>query len=379
MSSLLRRLSLTRLLLLCGALIAVGAGGAAVASAIDAGPVPAPEPLPQAIHDAFSAAPVEGVSARIQYTNHLFEGANLAGGSEETGGLASSPLVQGASGRLWVSNDGRVRLELQADGDDTEVVLEDRTVSIYGATPNTGYRYTLPSRAGSTRATGCEETNNRSAATQTSCSFVKREPPTVEEIEEVISRVSEHAVLAGPWPTDIAGQPAYTVRIAPKQAGSLLGAAELSWDAVHGVPLRAAIYSSSSSSPVIELAATEISYGPVENSVFELTPAPGTKIVELGGAGGSSSSSGATGSGHPTVRAVGHGLTSVLVAEATSHGESEESSSPPGTQKVDIDGTTASELSTALGTLLSFERSGTRYLLLGAVKPAAIEAVARGL
>ena len=34
---------------------------------------------------------------------------------------------------------------------------------------------------------------------------------------------------------------------------------------------------------------------------------------------------------------------------------------------------------TALGTLLSFERSGVRYLLAGSVTPAAIEAVARGL
>ena len=39
----------------------------------------------------------------------------------------------------------------------------------------------------------------------------------------------------------------------------------------------------------------------------------------------------------------------------------------------------ASELPTELGTLLSFERSGVRYLLAGAVTPAAVEAVAKGL
>ena len=39
-----------------------------------------------------------------------------------------------------------------------------------------------------------------------------------------------------------AGQPAYTVRIAPKHDGGLLGAAELAWDAARGVPLRVAVY-----------------------------------------------------------------------------------------------------------------------------------------
>ena len=50
-----------------------------------------------------------------------------------------------------------------------------------------------------------------------------------------------------------------------------------------------------------------------------------------------------------------------------------------GLQKVKINGIEASELPTALGTLLSFERSGVHYLLAGAVSPAAVEAVAKGL
>ena len=62
--------------------------------------------------------------------------------------------------------------------------------------------------------------------------------------------------VSGATPTDVAGQPAYTVRISPNEAGGLFGGVELSFDANHGVPLRAAIYSSTSSSPVIELAAS---------------------------------------------------------------------------------------------------------------------------
>ena len=46
---------------------------------------------------------------------------------------------------------------------------------------------------------------------------------------------------------------------------------------------------------------------------------------------------------------------------------------------MNINGTSATELPTALGTLLSFERSGVRYLLVGSVTPATIEAFARSL
>jgi hypothetical protein len=55
------------------------------------------------------------------------------------------------------------------------------------------------------------------------------------------------------------------------------------------------------------------------------------------------------------------------------------SSKLEGLPKVTIDGTSASEVRTQLGTLLSFERSGVRYLLIGSVTPTTIEAVARGL
>ena len=48
-------------------------------------------------------------------------------------------------------------------------------------------------------------------------------------------------------------------------------------------------------------------------------------------------------------------------------------------QTVKINGVSATELATPLGTLLSYESSGVRYLLLGSVTPSAIEAVAKGL
>jgi outer membrane lipoprotein-sorting protein len=359
-----RRLPLSRLLLLCGLVIAIGVSATALAFALGSGPKPPPKPLAEAVHDALGAPSVEGVSANIQLTDHLLEGANLAsGGGGQAGELASSPLIKGGSGRLWISKDGHVRLELQAEKGDTEIIYDGKTVTLYDAASNTLYRYTVP------------------ASKEPDTSTQQHEVPTLAKIEEAITHLKEHAGVSEATPSNVAGQPAYTVRVSPKETGSLLGGAELSFDSVHGVPLRTAIYSSTNpTSPVIELAATEISYGPVDASVFSFTPPPGVKVNEIAS---SSSTSGtaehSTDQEKPKLTSHGSGVSTIGVLESKVQPGSKTPSALEGLPKVSINGVSATELRTELGTLLTFERSGVRYVLGGSVTPAAIEALARGL
>ncbi len=370
--NILRRLPLSRLLLLGALVVAVGVSATALAFALGGGPTPPPKPLAQAIHDALGGGGVQGVSANITLTDHLLEGANLAGSGAGGGGagggeLTSNPLITGASGRLWIAKDGDLRLELQQESGDTEILWDGHALTLYDAASNTLYRYTPPAHADTAPA---EEEHGR-------------EVPSVGKIEEAISRLGKHADLSGATPTDVAGQPAYTVRISPQEGGSLLGGAELSFDANNGMPLRSAIYSSTSSSPVIELAATEVSYGPVASSVFAITPPADAKVEEIRPP--SSEAAGAKpehkGTGGAKLTTSGHGPATIAVLETKAKaGEPTSAGGALGElPTVSINGTSASELRTELGTLLSFQRAGVRYLLAGSVTPAAIEAVARGL
>jgi hypothetical protein len=240
------------------------------------------------------------------------------------------------------------------------------------------YRYTPPREIPSDTAS---HPPPASECPPTCSSDADHEAPSVTNIEAAINHLSQHANVSGATPTDIAGQAAYTVRVTPKETGSLLGGVELSWDAVHGVPLRAAIYSSTSSSPALELAATEISYGPVESSVFEFTPPANAKVEEvvLPHKHPSNSDESDPSGEHPHASTYGHGLSTVAVIEAKTKAGTKEPTLPESLQKAKINGIEATELSTELGTLLSFERSGVRYFLAGAVSPAAVEAVAKGL
>lgn len=366
--NILRRISLSRLLLLCGLVVAVGVSATAIASAVGSGPTPAAKPLADAIHGALAAPSVEGVSANVTLTDHLLEGASLAGGGHSSG-LTSSPLITGASGRLWIAKDGRVRLELQSQGGDSQILYDGHTLSLYDAATNTLQRYVPPAHE---------------AGASSSNTGRHHEVPTVAKIEEAISHLGKHANISAATPTDVAGQPAYTVRVSPKEGGSLFGGVELSFDAVQGVPLRAAIYSSTSASPVIELAATEVSYAPVAASVFDINPPANAKIEEVKGPGSSSapaSGNSASATDKPKITTDGHGPSTIAVLESKTKTGAAASSQGPleGLPKVTINGTSASELRTELGTLLSFERGGVRYLLAGSVAPAAIEALARGL
>jgi outer membrane lipoprotein-sorting protein len=374
--NILRRLPLPRLLLLCGLVVVIGVSATALAAALGAGPTPPPKPLADAVHDALAGArgeSIEGVSASVTLTDHLLEGASLATGGQG-GGLTSSPLITGASGRLWIAKDGDARLELQSQKGDTQILYDGHMLTVYDAASNTLYRYTPPASEGDSGAGSGTPPSE------------KHEAPSVAKIEEAIAHLGKHANVSGATPTDVGGQPAYTVRVSPNEGGSLLSGVEFSWDANNGIPLRAALYSSTSSSPVIELAATEVSFGPVEGSVFEINPPSDAKVEEVASPSSHASHGAhrsAEESGKPKLTTSGHGPSTVAILEAdekTSSGSKKGASEPlEGLPKVTIDGASASELRTELGTLLTFERSGVRYLLAGSVTPATIEAVARGL
>lgn len=375
---------------------------AVTALAVDgSGPRPPARPLAAAIHDALAAGPVSGMSADITFTNNLIGTASTGAGDS----AASNPLLTGASGRLWVSGDGQARLELRSSNGDTEVLVSHGAITFYDVATNTLYEATLPTGAAS-------------GATGASGSQI----PTVATIETALEKLTGAAVLSGATPTNIGGAPAYTVTISPEHPAGLLGEAQLGWDAVHGVPLDVAIYATGDSTPVIELKATSVSFGPVAASVFAITPPANARLVRISPpatpSGGSRSHGRiveATGVGvvsaalpfsldapatlaslprgrvtllswNGKVAALalyGEGLGSIAVVERQAGGGQDAGGGVIGAvgslPRVSINGVSGSELATALGTVVEFTRGGIDYAVVGFVAPAAAEAVARGL
>jgi outer membrane lipoprotein-sorting protein len=387
----LRTLSTRRLAILLSTVlaVAVAAGVIAVTAFGGGGATPPPKPLADALHDAVTAARPVGITAQITFTNRLFPSGALLG---QTG----SALMSGASGRLWATNDGRGRLELQSDAGDVQIVWNGDKLTVYDASANTVYEATLP--------------------TQTDAGSDNSTPPSLDQITTWLTKLGAQASISDAQPENDAGQPAYKVTVSPKHDGGLLGSAELAWDAATGVPLSAAVYAQGSSAPVLELTATDISYGPVSSADVDVSPPSGAKVVDLGG----KTTDHATGSApQPTVTGVdavqaaisfplvapdtlvglprktvqlldssdskgalivyGEGLGALVVVERPAAAQGPGSGQLGALPKVSIDGASGHELATPLGTVLEFDRTGVSYLLAGSLPTAAAEAAARAL
>lgn len=395
----LRRISSRQLFALLAAALVLAAGTTAIAiAATGVGPTPPPEPLANAVHDALAAPQVKGLSARIQFSDHLIGESVIQG---------SDPLLGGASGRLWASADGRMRLELQANissgsAGDFELLVNGDRVMVYDPGTETVYRGSLPHSQRPSGEAG------------------QQEPPSLARVQAGIEEVTSHVDLSGATPSDVAGRAAYSVRVSPKANGGLLGGAELAWDAANGTPLRAALYARGDSSPVLELEVTEIAYEAVPDSTFEVTPPPGAKQVDLNPVGANrpegeaeaapvsgldavakqisfplSAPPSLAGMARDQVRLVssgadagalvsyGKGLGGIAVLELpdtqAASGEGEEAG---GLQlpSVRIEGASKGEmLETPLGTLIRFRREGVAYTVAGSVTAAVAREAAQGL
>ena len=412
-------MSIRRLMVsIFAAVAAIAAVSAVTALAVGNGPKPPARSLAHAVHDSLAGGPVSGISANISFTDGLI--ASTSVGTSDSSGLPSgSPLLSGASGRLWISSDGELRLELQSARGDTEILVSHDTAMLEDVATKTVYEVTLPKRpsSGSTGPTGPTATSGDGV-------------PTVSSIQTALTKLMGAVNVSAPTPTDIGGAPAYTVTISPKHPAGLLGDAVLGWDAQHGIPLDVAIYASGNSTPVLELRATSVSFGAVDPSVFAISPPPGAHVVRISPQGPPGTDS--TGSGahrghlveatgvaavsaalpfsldapstlgglqrgevallgwngeHAAVARYGEGLASVAVIEfrAAAHDKQGATGGPAGggllgsLPHVSLGSVSASELPTALGTVLEFTRAGVDYVVAGFVGPSAVEAVARGL
>jgi hypothetical protein len=395
----LRTASTRRLLATIAGALAVIAGGTAIAvAATGSGPVPKPQPLAGAVHQALSAPKITGISANISFTNNLIDSSDFTGQS-------SDPILQGASGRLWLSDDGRLRVELQSDNGDAQVVVDHRSFWISDPTQNTVYEGTLPADRGAGHSSD------------------QHGIPSLATIQSFLTRLMGRVNLSGAQPTDVAGRAAYRVTVSPKHDGGLLGSAQLAWDATMGVPLQFAIYARGNTTPVVELKATSISYGSIPTSDLNISPPAGAKVVKIASGGAATHAAGAHAhrSSVTGAQAVAAAVPFTLVAPAklvglprqrvtllkmgsqraamVGYGENlggmvviERRADAPASSKgssgelgglslpsVSINGAQGQELSTPLGTVLTFTRDGVSYTVLGSVPATAAELAARAL
>jgi hypothetical protein len=328
--------------------------------------------LASAVHRIFTAKPVTGVSAQFRVDQHLLAGSSTS--------LASNPLLQGATGSVWVGG-GRARLVVKSQLGTTSVAYDGHQVTLYDRRNHVAYVLPVKHHA---KKGGATEHN----------------VPTMAAIQHALAQASKFAILSGAIPSNVAGREAYTVHVSPRHNGGLFGEFDLAWDAAHAVPLRFAIFPRGSSTAAISISVTHIRYGAIPARALSMTPPAGTKIVHVHmpsrhehpaqqahvapavGAAAVSKAVGFTvaaptrlagfpqqrlhavsiGSHRAALATYGRGLGTVFLLEQRASGSKTPLSSLP---TVSVAGIKAHELDTTLGSVIQWSRGGVTYTIAG--------------
>jgi hypothetical protein len=341
--------------------------------------------LAAALHHALASKPVAGVRADFTVTQHLLPGTSSL--------LDSSPLA-GASGTVWASGSS-ARLVIRSQLGAAEVGFRGRTVTLYLPRSRSAYVLALPRHH-------ADAPPHHSGA------------PSLAQIRQTLAELGRSLNISGAVAGNIAGRPAYTVRISSRQDSGLIGPLAVAWDAAHGTPLRVALYPRGSSHAAIAFQVSHIHYGAVSSSRTAVRLPAGTHVTRVhlpsrsevkqsfAHAQKSTHSSAAPATATPASLAgmprtaartlsspkgsgllavYGHGLGAVVVIEHAAGGASDaktpvsSSMLPP----VRINGARGSLLQTTLGTIVTFSRGGKQYVVLGARPASTILAAARAL
>lgn len=314
------------------------------------------------------------------------------------------------SARVWYGGPDKVRAELQGEHGDQLFVKNGSEVRAYNGATNTLRTGEKPEPEGK-----------------------PEKAASPEEINEVLAEISPTSNLQVGAPVEFAGRWAYPLTLEPRDKSlTLVERADALVDAETFVPLSFELYAEDTPDPVVRYEASDFEVGSVPDERFQLETPPGA-TVESVEEHGNSEQQGAEGGEHREPQSVasvaeaqeavdfpvrqftnapgGRELTEIRVAgsdrvvqtygegwgtvvlvqkpesadeprEDSGHeanGEDDGRDEQVQIPTVDLGGVEAKEISTPIGTSLSWSTNGVSYSLVGSVPAAELEEAARGL
>ncbi|HEX5850405.1 MAG TPA: hypothetical protein VFY59_14505 [Rubrobacter sp.] len=341
-------------------------------------------------------------SASLTVEQSVIPAQLLEAAGQESGFAASGPQTV----RLWYGGPDRVRAELQGDNGDRILVHDGQRVWAYDGTTNTMKTGKRPPEAG---ASGLPDSEN---------------PPTPTEIDKMLAELAPTTDLTQGTPVRYAGREAYVMTLRPKdESTTLVDHARALIDSETFLPLELALYAQDKPDPVFSWRVSSLDVGSVPAERFRFQAPPGARVIPF--------EEGREERGKPDMRAGAEPreVETVAAAQKLVDFEIKELSSPPGGReltgvylkgadgvmltygsgwgtvalaqgpqkggasvpglqaagndaalpKVDLGGVEATELSTPVGTGLSWNADGVSYALAGSVPASELEQAARTL
>ena len=204
----------------------------------------------------------------------------------------SSLLTGSHTVRVWYASPSHFRLAAPQSLSESDVIRNGNTAWLWQSTLNQVTKFTLPAH---------------SAASQPA---VPKQPLTPQQAaQQVLAAVGPTTTVSVASNVTVAGQAAYGLVLAPKDARSLVGQIQIDIDGSNGVPLRLQVFARGASSPAFQVGYTDIHFVMPASADLSFTPPPGAKITQVNMADGDRGSMGNASSG---VSTIGSGWLAVL-------------------------------------------------------------------
>jgi outer membrane lipoprotein-sorting protein len=169
--------------------------------------------------------------------------------------------------RVWYASPAHFRLSVPESLSESDVIRDGSTAWLWQSTLNKVTKFTLPEHAA--RPT------------------VPEQPLTPQQAaQQVLAAVGPTTTVSVATNVTVAGQPAYALVLAPKDARSLVGQVQIAVDGRNGVPLRLQVFARGASSPAFQVGYTAIAFVTPAPADLRFTPPPGSTVTQVNLAGG---------------------------------------------------------------------------------------------
>jgi outer membrane lipoprotein-sorting protein len=201
----------------------------------------------------------------------------------------SSLLTGSHTIRVWYSSPGHFRLAVPESLSESDVIRDGSTAWLWQSTLNKVTKFTLPAH---------------------SAQAVPKQPLTPQQAaQQVLAAVGPTTTVSVASNVTVAGQAAYGLVLAPKDARSLVGQVQIDVDGRNGVPLRLQVFARGASSPAFGVGYTAIQFVTPAPADLSFTPPPGSTVTQANLA---DTSGGAKANADSGVATIGSGWLTVL-------------------------------------------------------------------
>jgi len=203
--------------------------------------------------------------------------------------------------KVYYQDAKHLRLAIQEPMSETDIVRTPGAVWLWESRQNSVTKFQLPASTGEGHQ-------------QLAPNLPANIPLTPQQAaNQALAAVGKTTVVSVQSTLTVAGQAAYQLVLAPKDARSTIGSIRIAIDGTTGVPLRVQVFAKGAGSPAFQVGYTDISYVAPDPANFAFTPPPGATVND------GEKSAPRQGAGSPAVGTAGfgtYGTDWLAVAEA---------------------------------------------------------------